>query len=50
MDARHGIDLLVVHGCGWCQSLQLQKLLLEVGNHLRPLLKLGTLHLKGVFK
>jgi hypothetical protein len=31
-------------------SLQLQKLLLEVGDHLCPFLKLGTLCLQGVLK
>jgi hypothetical protein len=40
----------VVNGCGWCRPLQLQKLLLEVGDRLRPLLKLGVLHLHVVLK
>jgi hypothetical protein len=40
----------VVNGCGWCHPLQLQKLLLEVGNSLHPLLKLGILHLHVVLK
>jgi hypothetical protein len=31
-------------------SLELQQLLLEVGDHLRPLLKLGVLHLHVVLK
>jgi hypothetical protein len=34
----------------WCLSLKLQQLLLEVGDHLRPLLKLGILHLHMVLK
>jgi hypothetical protein len=49
-NARHGIDLLVVHGCGWYRLLQLQKLLLEVGDHLHPCLKLSLLHLEGMLK
>jgi hypothetical protein len=40
----------VVNGCGWCWPLQLQKLLLEVGDRLRPLLKLGVLRLHVVLK
>jgi hypothetical protein len=40
----------VVNWCGWCWPLQLQKLLLEVGYCLRPLLKLGVLHLHVVLK
>jgi hypothetical protein len=40
----------VVNGCGWCWPLQLQKLLLEVGDRLRPLLKLGVLRLRVVLK
>jgi hypothetical protein len=40
----------VVNGCGWCQTLQLYKLLLEVGDHLRPLLELSVLHLHMVLK
>jgi hypothetical protein len=40
----------VVNGCGWCWPLQLQKLLLEVGDRLRPLLKLGVLRLCVVLK
>jgi hypothetical protein len=42
--------LLVVNGCGRCRPLQLQKLLLEVGDRLRPLLKLGALCLHVVLK
>jgi hypothetical protein len=40
----------MVHGCGWCRPLQLQKLLLEVGDRLHPLHKLGVLCLNGVLK
>jgi hypothetical protein len=40
----------MVHGCGWCWPLQLQKLLLKGSNHLCPLLKLSILHLNGVLK
>jgi hypothetical protein len=40
----------VVNGCGWCQPLQLQKLLLEVDNVLRPLLKFDVLRLHVVLK
>jgi hypothetical protein len=40
----------MVHRCGWCQPLQMQKLLLEVGDRLRPLLKLGVLCLNNVLK
>jgi hypothetical protein len=40
----------VVNRCGWCRPLQLQKLLLKVGNHLYPLLKLGVLRLHVVLK
>jgi hypothetical protein len=40
----------MVNGCRWCRRLQLQKLLLEVGDHLRPLLKLGVLRLHVVLK
>jgi hypothetical protein len=36
--------------CGWCQLLKLQKLLLEIGNCLCPLLKLDLLHLEGILK
>jgi hypothetical protein len=34
----------------WRLPLKLQKLLLEVGDHLRPLLKLDILCLNGVLK
>jgi hypothetical protein len=34
----------------WCLPLKLQQLLLEVGDHLYPLLKLGILRLHVVFK
>jgi hypothetical protein len=34
----------------WSLLLQLQKLLLEVGDSLRPLLKLGVLRLDGVLR
>jgi hypothetical protein len=37
-------------GEGWCLSLQLQKLLLNAGDRLHPLLNLGMLCLKGVLK
>jgi hypothetical protein len=40
----------MVNGCGWCRPLQLQKLLLEVGDRLRPLLKLSVLRLHVVLK
>jgi hypothetical protein len=40
----------VVDRLGWCLPLKLQKLLLEVGDHLYPLLKLDALHLIGVLK
>jgi hypothetical protein len=50
VNSRRGIYLLVVNGCGWYWPLQLQKLLLEVGDHLRPLLKLDVLHLHVVLK
>jgi hypothetical protein len=40
----------MVHGCGWCPPLQLKKLLLEVGNRLHPLLKLGMLRLNDVLE
>jgi hypothetical protein len=40
----------VVNGCGWCQPLQLQKLLLEVDNVLCPLLKFDVLCLHVVLK
>jgi hypothetical protein len=40
----------LVNGCGWCQPLQLQKLLLEVGDRLHPLLKLDVLCLHVVLK
>jgi hypothetical protein len=36
------------HECGWCRPLQLQKLLLEVGDRLHPILKLDVLRLNGV--
>jgi hypothetical protein len=38
----------MVHGCGWCRPLQQQKLLLEVGDHLHPLLKFSILCLHMV--
>jgi hypothetical protein len=34
----------------WCLYLKLQQLLLMVGDHLRPLLKLNVLHPHVVFK
>jgi hypothetical protein len=34
----------------WCLHLKLQQLLLEVVDHLCPLLKLGVLHLHMVLK
>jgi hypothetical protein len=34
----------------WCLPLKLQKLLLEVNDCLRPLLKLSVLHLNGMLK
>jgi hypothetical protein len=40
----------VVNRLGWCLHLKLQQLLLEVGDHLRPLLKLNILRLHVVFK
>jgi hypothetical protein len=40
----------MVNGCGWCWPLQLQKQLLEVGDRLFPLLKLGVLCLHVVLK
>jgi hypothetical protein len=36
------------HECRWCRPLQLQKLLLEVGDRLRPILKLDVLCLNSV--
>jgi hypothetical protein len=38
------MNLVGVLKCGWCLLLQLQKLLLEVGDSLRHHLKLGILH------
>jgi hypothetical protein len=46
----HGIDLLGVGRLGWRLHLKLQQLLLKVGDHLRPLIKLGVLHLHVVLK
>jgi hypothetical protein len=40
----------VVDRLKWCLPLKLQKLLLEVGNHHHPVLKLSTMHLVGVLK
>jgi hypothetical protein len=40
----------VVNGCEWCRPLQLQKLLLEVGDRLHPLLKFSVLRLHVVLK
>jgi hypothetical protein len=40
----------VVLRCRWCLVLQLQKLLLEVGDSLHPLLKLGALRLEGILE
>jgi hypothetical protein len=42
--------LLVVGKLKWCLTLKLQQLMLEVGDHLRPLLKLGVLCLHMVLK
>jgi hypothetical protein len=50
INARHGIDLLKVGRLRWCLPLKLQQLLLEVGDHLHPLLKLGVLRLHVVLK
>jgi hypothetical protein len=50
IDAKHGIDLLVVDRLRWCMPLKLQMLLLEVDNHLCLLLKLGVLRLHVVLK
>jgi hypothetical protein len=50
VDTRHRVGLVVVLGCGWCLQLQLQKLLLESGDHLRPLLKLGLLRLDDILE
>jgi hypothetical protein len=40
----------VVDRLEWCLHLKLQQLLLEVGDHLCPLLKLSILHLHVVLK
>jgi hypothetical protein len=40
----------VVDGLRWYLPLKLQKLLLKVGDHLCPLLKLDVLRLIGVLK
>jgi hypothetical protein len=40
----------VVGRIRWCLSLKLQQLLLEVSDHLSPLLKLGVLCLNVVLK
>jgi hypothetical protein len=40
----------VVDRLGWCLDLKLRQLLLEVSNHLRPLLKLSILRLHVVLK
>jgi hypothetical protein len=40
----------MVNGCGWCRLLQLQKLLLKVGDRLRPLLKFCVQRLHVVLK
>jgi hypothetical protein len=40
----------VVDRLGWCLHLKLQQLLLEVGDHLHPLLKLSILCLHMVLK
>jgi hypothetical protein len=50
IDAQHGIDLLEVGRLGWRLYLKLQQLLLKVGDHLHPLLKLGVLYLVVVLK
>jgi hypothetical protein len=50
IDARHGIDLLGVSRLGRRLHLKLQQLLLMVGDHLFPLLKLGVLYLHVVLK
>jgi hypothetical protein len=50
IDAQYGIDLLMLDRPRWCLSLKLQQLLLEVSDHLHPLLKLGILHLHVVLK
>jgi hypothetical protein len=50
VNARHGINLVVVDKIRWCLPLKLQKLLLEVGDHLHPLLKLSILQLNGTLK
>jgi hypothetical protein len=44
------MDLLVVDRLKWCLHPKLQKLLLEVSNHLCPLLELGTQRLVGMLK
>jgi hypothetical protein len=50
INAQHGIDLLRVGRLRWCLHLKLQQLLLKVGDHLCPLLKLSILRLYMVFK
>jgi hypothetical protein len=40
----------VVDRLRWCLHLKLEQLLLEVGDHLHHLLKLGILHLHVVLK
>jgi hypothetical protein len=44
------INLLVVDRLGWCLPLKLQKLLLEIGDRLYPLLNLDALCLIGTIK
>jgi hypothetical protein len=50
INARHDIDLLRIGRLRWCLHLKLQQLLIKVGDHLHPLLKLGILRLHVVFK
>jgi hypothetical protein len=50
IDARHVIDLLLVDRLKWCLPLKLQKLPLEVGDRLHPLLKLNVLRLDGILE
>jgi hypothetical protein len=40
----------LVDRLGWCLHLKLQQLLLEVGDHLCPLLELSVLHLHVALK
>jgi hypothetical protein len=47
---RHDIYLLVLDRLRWCLSLKLQQLLLEISDHLYPLLELGVLRLHVVLK